>query len=591
MKKINVFKKILIYSSPLLASLPISVLAAKCKKTEDSGENSGYQTKIIKAQLTKNAVMSDLVGSSLAKLYAQDIKNHLTESDQKLDVYEKLNKLIFNKSSDFSKAFHELFNIYAHKKLDTDGQYFSNLKSLFSKANIDTTSFSPTTYNMPTDQEFEFIMKNSKFITDDIRLEILKNLMIRNYLIKERKELRDIANDKDGEDKLKKAKKIDKDKTPIAEKDLHEALNFKDNSLYLYEELMNYPLMASWEFTDKREMTLRKNSGKIKNIDDFNQLANWQPNSDPEYEFNEPAKKWIVDSLLVKSGDQNVDVTKILAFKGIKKITNTSGDLSYTLSSLKDQKSPIFGLVDPNNSKVYSSDSFTFAKLLKLLKKSPLASLEDSIKQDVKDGKIKNIEEKDINLKHYDSSLGTITKKMDGKKAIFSAKYNVDGKEYNVEYTIKSISYDLNKSKNINVNFNLTVKELAKRHQTEFKSLIKESDNFEETQDGKDFNLSLFPERIDVYSKTGKQFDAKYVIKIAPAYKEIEKDKKKLTFKDTPWESIEEQRKIANNLINLNGNDLLKKAMKYFKELELFKINEKNLHTEIKDMLKQIGLL
>jgi hypothetical protein len=43
--------------------------------------------------------------------------------------------------------------------------------------------------------------------------------------------------------------------------------------------------------------------------------------------------------------------------------------------------------------------------------------------------------------------------------------------------------------------------------------------------------------------------------------------------------------------VTLNGVDLFKKAMKYFKELNVFKINEKNLHTEVKDMLKQIGIL
>lgn len=585
MKKLNVLKKIFLYSSPLLVSAPISVLAAKCKKA-DNGENAGYQTKIIKGQLTKNAVMSDLVGSSLAKFYEEDIKNHLTPAQQKMNLYDKLNELIFNKASEFSKLFYELFNIYAHQKLDADGQYFTNLKSLFSKANIDTTSFTPTTYNMPTDEQLKFIMKHSKFINDDIRLEILKQMIIRNYLIKERKELRDIAN-KDGEDKLKKAKKIDK-KTPVAEKELHEALNFKDNSLYLYEALMNYPLMASWEFTDKREMNLRKSSGSINNIDGFNRLATWQPNSDPAYEYNEPAKEWIINSLLVKSGDSNVDVTKIAAFKGIKKISSTSGDLSYSLSALKEQKSPIYGLMDPNNSKIYSSDSFTFAKLIKHIKKAPLASLTDEKKAEIAAGKNKTIEEKDINLKNHDSSLGEITKKVDGKKTTFSAKYELNGKTYNVEYTIESITYDLEKSNNVNVKFKMTVKELAARHYTEFRSLIQKEKDWTETADGKDFNLAQFPESIDIYNKSSKQFDGKYIIKIAPAYN---KDTKKLTFEGTPWSSLEEQRKIANNLVTLNGVDLFKKAMKYFKELNVFKINEKNLHTEVKDMLKQIGIL
>jgi P60-related lipoprotein len=181
--------------------------------------------------------------------------------------------------------------------------------------------------------------------------------------------------------------------------------------------------------------------------------------------------------LLVKSGDSNVDVTKIAAFKGIKKISSTSGDLSYSLSALKEQKSPIYGLMDPNNSKIYSSDSFTFAKLIKHIKKAPLASLTDEKKAEIAAGKNKTIEEKDINLKNHTSGLGEITKKVDGKKTTFSAKYELDGKTYNVEYTIESITYDLEKSNNVNVKFKMTVKELAARHYTEFRSLIeKEKD-------------------------------------------------------------------------------------------------------------------
>lgn len=41
----------------------------------------------------------------------------------------------------------------------------------------------------------------------------------------------------------------------------------------------------------------------------------------------------------------------------------------------------------------------------------------------------------------------------------------------------------------------------------------------------------------------------------------------------------------------LNEKDYFKKAMLYYKELKLYSINEKNLHTEIRDMLRQIGIL
>lgn len=79
--------------------------------------------------------------------------------------------------------------------------------------------------------------------------------------------------------------------------------------------------------------------------------------------------------------------------------------------------------------------------------------------------------------------------------------------------------------------------------------------------------------------------------KISPLYSEISKDVKKLTLDGTPWSDAEQKSRIAYNIMFLNEKDYFKKAMLYYKELKLYSINEKNLHTEIRDMLRQIGIL
>jgi hypothetical protein len=90
---------------------------------------------------------------------------------------------------------------------------------------IDVTSFSPAPNNVPTDEQLKFILQNADVLNTNIRLDIEKLLVIYNYLIKSRTELKNIANDSDGEDKVKKALKTDKKSMTDTQKELHNALN------------------------------------------------------------------------------------------------------------------------------------------------------------------------------------------------------------------------------------------------------------------------------------------------------------------------------------------------------------------------------
>ncbi|EPL01371.1 hypothetical protein CP02DC14_2270, partial [Chlamydia psittaci 02DC14] len=52
-----------------------------------------------------------------------------------------------------------------------------------------------------------------------------------------------------------------------------------------------------------------------------------------------------------------------------------------------------------------------------------------------------------------------------------------------------------------------------------------------------------------------------------------------------------QQNKIALNLITLKGEELFKAAIKYFKEINIFKVDEKTLRSEIRDEFRKLGIL
>ena len=239
MRKLN--KKLLSASLVLapLATLPI--IAAACKNNSNSN-NSGYQKALIKKQLTQNQVMLDLTSGVLNQIYNEDVSKYATSAQT--NPKDRVKEALLNSSSELWKDFLKIFKVYARKKLATDWQFFSKLRNIFAELKIDVTSFSPAPNNVPTDEQLKFILQNA-----DV-LNIEKLLVIYNYLIKSRTELKNIANDSDGEDKVKKALKTDKKSMTDTQKELHNALNWKGDDLYLIEALMNDPIVQSWNFTD-----------------------------------------------------------------------------------------------------------------------------------------------------------------------------------------------------------------------------------------------------------------------------------------------------------------------------------------------------
>ena len=596
MKAKKILNLLSLTTLPLAASTLPLISATKCKNSSkvegNADNNAAYQETVIKKKLSLNKILIDVTSTVLYETYFEGNIDLLPEAQRK-NPDEAILKTILNKSTQLSKDFFELFKLFINKKLDSDKQYFSTLRNTFAKANLDVTSFDPAVFNIPNDSEQEFIIKNSNWLEENIRLEIQKQLIIKGYLLKNTESLKKITKNKDGIDIAKSKFKIDEDKTPYNVKELFKALDHKADNLYLLETLVNTPINEEWEFSDTRDMQVRSTTGKISGMEDYNRIAEFNPNNLPNYKVNPTImnKPW-QKMLLVNTGDQNVNLEQLRGYKGVISATSGSGELDTTIGGLKYIKTPIFGFVDPNSNKVYSENTFEFNKLVNAVKDRPKPEVEDAAKTKITSGDQKNINDKDIKID------GTTKKEVDGK-VTFEKTFTLGSKNYTLIYRIKSLEYDFARSKDLNIEWVMTAKKddgkaFPGNCLVEFSTKLKDLNKpTEEAQ----FNLDLYKTSIDLYNESTKGFKAKYLVKIAPLFIKDDPNASdtnasgKLTLKDTPWASEDQQNKIALNLITLKGEELFKAAIKYFKEINIFKVDEKTLRSEIRDEFRKLGIL
>ena len=596
MKAKKILNLLSLTTLPLAASTLPLISATKCKNSSkvegNADNNAAYQETVIKKKLSLNKILIDVTSTVLYETYFEGNIDLLPEAQRK-SPDEAILKTILNKSTQLSKDFFELFKLFINKKLDSDKQYFSNLRNTFAKANLDVTSFDPAVFNIPNDSEQEFIIKNSNWLEENIRLEIQKQLIIKGYLLKNTESLKKITKNKDGIDIAKSKFKIDEDKTPYNVKELFKALDHKADNLYLLETLVNTPINEEWEFSDTRDMQVRSTTGKISGMEDYNRIAEFNPNNLPNYKVNPTImnKPW-QKMLLINTGDQNVNLEQLRGYKGVISATSGSGELDTTIGGLKYIKTPIFGFVDPNSNKVYSENTFEFNKLVNAVKDRPKPEVEDAAKTKITSGDQKNINDKDIKID------GTTKKEADGK-VTFEKTFTLGSKNYTLIYRIKSLEYDFARSKDLNIEWVMTAKKddgkaFPGNCSVEFSTKLKDLNK--PTEDAQ-FNLDLYKTSIDLYNESTKGFKAKYLVKIAPLFIKDDPNASdtnasgKLTLKDTPWVSEDQQNKIALNLITLKGEELFKAAIKYFKEINIFKVDEKTLRSEIRDEFRKLGIL
>ncbi|WP_373435946.1 HinT-interacting membrane complex lipoprotein P60 [Metamycoplasma equirhinis] len=584
MKKIS---KILYTLAPI-ATLPIvSVIAASCNKKSNQTDNAGYQSKILKDILSKNKILTELTSAYLSVFYAKEFDAKTFTDEEKKDKFLKLMIESGNKIYDDTK---EAFDYFASSSLKADPQFFWNLKATFTSAEIDTTSYNPSPYKKPNEEEMKFVIKHSNVLPTSVRLQIQKMLLTRLYLLKDREEFKKLANNASGDDKYQVSQKeiIDKKDTPTLQKDIYKSLDLKNDSLYLIKYLIENSMIQSWEFEDTRDMNLRWSKANVSSFEDFNNLAKYQPSGEEKYGFNPVASEF--DHLISISNSENYDFKNLRAYKGFAKNSINADDLSSSLYSLLNQKSVIYGFIDPRTNKVYSQDNFKFSKILAQEKKTPIVKPTVKLNEKATKDTLNIFDNEDFEIDGFTRDTTN--------KSLFTKEITVDSIKYKLLLEQKgSITFD---SQFLTVPLDLTVESLEKRINYDFKAKIKYDKNgkkFEALTEPETaiYNLDKHQSSVNMY-KDGK-ITAKYVVKVAPLAKDRkvtvdgkEEERKIFSFEDTPWKEATQQRVIANNIIIANSAVLFKEAFKYFTEMG-FKIDLINSKKEVIDTLKIEGLI
>ncbi|AZG68665.1 HinT-interacting membrane complex lipoprotein P60 [Mycoplasma struthionis] len=571
----------------LLTSLvPLAVLpiAASCStKKENKTTSAGFQESVLKQNLTKNNILTRVSNQFLETFYGNEVAT-LTEDEKASDPI----KVLINKpSSQLFNDIKKVFKFYADQKLKENPQFFWSLRSNYINANVDTTDFNPTPFAIPTDDQLKFMLNNSEFIETDIRLDLQKRLLVYNYLLKNRDEYRNLANDSSGRDlyQLSLKDEMNKKETADSVKDLYNALNFQDNSLYLIKYLIDNPKLEEWSFTDDRDMNLRWGQANVSSFAEFNALASYNPSATPQYDFNPPIKN--PDLLIATGSSEGQDVLKtLLAYKGLTANTS-SGELSGTLANVKADLSSVFGFVDPRTNRVYSQDSFKFAKILAQVGKPPKAKKDGSFDSKLSEKKLDTLAAEDIQFEGLNRDSIN--------KNLFTKQITVDQTTYTLQYKINAlITFD---GQAVTIPVRLSVKELGARNYYDYSAKLKytESSNSVSEVDLPNFNLDKYPQTVDMIKDN--KIQAKYVIKISPLYrtetvKEGDQDvsKEVLTFNGTPWESATQQENIALTIATNDADNLYREAVKYFKFLG-FKFDEQKMNRNVTDILKIEGLI
>lgn len=586
-------KKKIVISTLLSSLLPItSVVAISCKNpnSDSKTENSGFQINFLKEPASKNQIIQQLLDTYLSIFYENDLKD-ISANDND----EKILKAIEDKKTNLHKDLFNIFKQYAAKKIEENPQIFWNLKFDFIRLNIDQSNFNPSPKEIPSEEDFIFIMKNSKPLQLNWRLELEKLLISKLYLLKSREEFKKLSNNDKGQDKYQVSldSEMKKEETSSTKKDIYNALDLSSNNLYLIKYLVENPIIQKWSFTDNQDMNLRNGHANVSTFNHFNDLASYTSSDKVKYNYNPISKH--PEFIIATGNSENTELKTLRAFKGIEQNTNTSGDLANTLDAIKNTKSPIFGFVNPNTNQVWDQDYFTFAKILEIQKNLP--KIKSTSQLDGKVGKeeeLKNFDAKDIEfegLTRNNQNEKLFTKELELK--------NGDNKKYKLLFEVNGdLVFSSGTSGNLRVPMRLSVEGLGKRHFYDFNAILNyDGTKFVVDERGNNINLDKFPKQINMI-KNGT-IDAAYVVKIAPMYilKEVDDEKEPgkkvnkgfLTFDQTPWNNKTEQSKIANHIIVSKGNELFREANKYILDNLGFKLVD--LHPIVLDIFKAEGIL
>ncbi|QJR44376.1 HinT-interacting membrane complex lipoprotein P60 [Mycoplasma miroungirhinis] len=530
----------------------VAIAAISCATSDPLALNErGKQESVLTSPETKTFILQNVADNLITNIYSSEIQSKTKDNIKTL--YE-------NKTSQFYKDFKKFFDIFAKRQLDQNGQYFVNLRQDLLNNNVDVIDFNPVGWEMLNEQQMDFLFNNSEKLSQSIRLEIEKMIVVYNYLLQNRQEVLSITKDEQNNDKS--LQKVDSSKFNDEDKRRFNSLDKTAKDVYLIKYLLDNKLVESWSFQREENVQLLQGHALINDESTYNKLIQ-----------NNNLKYKVVDDLsLLVHGSDNIDLTKLRGYNGVHKFTDSPvGDMNYDNYSLETKDYTVEGFVSTFNNGIYSVKQLTFnSYVLDKLKTKPVISL----KEDAKQKTFFSSEDFTVSGFNYDTNAKIFTKIVDD--ITFNFKFS------RIEST--------NDGNNIRLTIELSVPNLGNKAKyvfsTELKNkvstAIREFDQFE------------LPKFVDFYNPQSKHIEGKYIIKIAPKMIKQTSDKQETkylsTLDQTPWNSNEEKEKLALNIVFLDYLSLYKTVVKYFKELGVG-INTEGMDKIIIDFLKAEDLL
>ncbi|QJG66963.1 HinT-interacting membrane complex lipoprotein P60 [Mycoplasma phocoenae] len=561
-------KKIFYYSLASLSALAPLVAApvVSCTKTDPLDKNiRGKQNTILKSQATKNNILEQVSNGWIMSLYSSELKN----IDSK--VKDKLAKLFENKNSAYYKDFKTFFDIYTERSLKNNPQHFKILKQELLTNGVNVLEFNPVMNQKMTDDDMEFLYKNSSKLSNGVRTQIHKMMTVYNYLTKSRNEAMNFTINQATKNDIS-LEKIDTKDYSEYDKERFELLDLASADVFLVKYLLDNKLVESWSFKRKENAQLWQNHAEINSIEQYNELIK-----------NNEIKYTTAKNESLKIGLKNNELDDLRGYNGIVKFTGTAADkLSYSNYWIKNNKHLVHGFIDPNSSNIYSMNNLHFNQIvIDSIQTKPEFKLKDSSK-DKKDGFTK--EDFEVTGWDYDSTKKEFTKKYSEK----TFKLIID--------RVEKINFE-NKNKELETNITLTIK-LSAPELGEDSTFVYTDELFDKKATTQtEFEQEKFPSTVNLFVKSSNELKGEYLIKIVPVTKKItvkenNKDvsKNKATLENTLWGETKNKDLLVKNIINNDLDNLYKQASKYYSKLG-FGIQKDSIDKTIIDFLKVENLI
>ncbi|UVD81705.1 hypothetical protein NV226_00070 [Mycoplasma iguanae] len=522
--------KLLLKRSLTFASLPVISLITlvSCSAPELSGE----------AQQQKQIILNNYQSLENNLLWDSILEYQYKNDDENFKVSEAFK----DKNSKFYKDAWEAFDYYQTVSLKSDPVFFIQKISQWAslgalsqdgtaESNLETNQKLSLNYGQElTPQQFDLIWTNTK---TGIQEQVKKMLIVKEYLTNAKEA--DIKNSTEYKDATAN--------TSIS--NIYNNVLTKQKDFFLNISLLKDQIADVWEYNDSNAIEIATYSRyRISNYEDFNVLSQ--------------SKQSLVnqrqDSKIALNTNDSIDTSKLFSYKGLQKDKSGSGDMDYSINTLKKQYLTKAGWLDNTTSKIHSTNDLNKATFFNGKNEVSL-----TLKEESKTKTKFNITKEDFNL-------------------------NTTSMDADIDYEISALYPDFNLN-SVEKVINVVIKMTSKQNTlwVHFYSINVDWRN--ETivyTPATDQKVNGYVSSLSVQSSDGKAIKMSYINKIVPLADEVvitgEGDNRKInayfTLNNTPWSTDKQKTLLAFALVTLNDS-YLNSALKFFEDLG-FKVIDKN---------------